>query len=132
GGGGGGGGPGGGGGGGGASADGSGRAIGRWRALAEQRARVHHLEGAAGHRLELVQVVVVPARVAGAGDEPARAVVGDHHAVLLERVEHHAGLAGEARDVEAGLQAQAQAQGREVGVVRGAGEVRGGMDVGAL
>ena len=43
------------------------------------------LEVAAAQPLQSPQVVVVPARVRRAGDEPVRAVVGDEHPVALER-----------------------------------------------
>ena len=48
------------------------------------RGAAHDLEGAAGDRLELVEVLVVPAPVAAAAEVPVGAVVGDDHPVALE------------------------------------------------
>ena len=47
-----------------------------------------------GTVLSWFEVVVVPAGVLRAADEPVAAVVGDDHPVLLQRVEHDARLAG--------------------------------------
>ena len=58
-------------------------------------AGVDDLERASRHGFELVKVGVVPARVGGAADEPAAAVVGDEHAVALQRGEDHQRLAVE-------------------------------------
>ena len=48
-------------------------------------------------RLQRVQLVVVPARVRGAGDVPRRAVVGQEHPVALEGGEDDPRLRPEAR-----------------------------------
>ena len=53
--------------------------------VADRLAGVDNFEGVAGDRLEVTEVVVAPARVGGARDVPVGAVVGDDHAVLLER-----------------------------------------------
>src|SRR4051794_1872918 len=57
---------------------------------------VNHLEVAALHAPEGVEVVVAPARRGGARDVPGRAVVGEDHPVALQRREDDARLAGEA------------------------------------
>src|SRR5690606_957557 len=70
----------------------------------ERRGR-YGLEGAEG--------VVVPARVGRAADVPAAAVVGEEHAVSLERGEDDADLRREAGDVEVGAEPYAHAHGRQ-------------------
>src|SRR3954451_22295857 len=52
------------------------------------RSRLDGLEGGTGHRLQLIEVVVVPAPVGRAADVPVAAVVGDDHPVPLQRLEH--------------------------------------------
>src|SRR3954449_12119558 len=66
-----------------------------------QAARVDELEVAALHPAERVEVVVAPAPVGGARDEPGRAVVRHQGAVALEGPQHHPGLARKGRFVEA-------------------------------
>jgi hypothetical protein len=58
------------------------------------------LEGAAGDPLQLIEVLVVPAAVAGAAEEPVGAVVGDDRPVALPRVgdERDGEQGGEGRD----------------------------------
>src|ERR1700737_2134658 len=66
----------------------------------QDRAGLNRLELVAGNGFQLVELIVVPARVGGPADVPAAAVVGDDHAVLLERGEYHQGLAVKRRQVE--------------------------------
>src|SRR2546429_9899246 len=91
----------------------------------------HRLEGAAGNELELVQVSVVPARVGGAADEPAAAVVGDEHPVLLQRGEDGQRGAVVRRQVERRLETESLAHGWIDGI-RHSGLVGGGMDEAGL
>src|SRR5690606_3897637 len=81
--------------------------------------------------LEGAEGVVVPARVGRAADVPAAAVVGEEHAVSLERGEDDADLRREAGDVEVGAEPYAHAHGRQVGVGPRACPVARGRDVGA-
>src|SRR5581483_3569765 len=67
----------------------------------DDRAGVDDFERGTGDRLELIEVVVVPARIGRTGDEPVRPVVGIDQSVLLERDEDHARLTRESRDVVA-------------------------------
>src|SRR5208282_492345 len=62
-------------------------------------------------RGEIVEIVVVPVIVGGAGDVHGRAVVGHDHAVLLESGENDLVGGGETGNVEAGFEAQAHAHG---------------------
>ena len=64
---------------------------------------LHDLEGATGYPLQLVEVVVVPALVARAGEEPVGAVVGDDQPVVLHRQSDRAGSAAEAAEAVARL-----------------------------
>ena len=98
----------------------------------QERARVDHLEVAAGHALQRVERVVVPARVRRAAHVPVGAVVGDHHPVLLQSPQDGLHHRREPADVEVGAQPHAQPHRRQVGVGGVAGEVRGRIDVGAL
>src|SRR4051812_46061610 len=84
---------------------------------------LHDLEGAAGDPLQLVQVLVVPAAVAAAGEEPVAAVVGDDQAVALHRQSDRLRGTAEAAETVTGLQSQAQAHRRRArgGGVTGAG-----------
>ena len=70
-------------------------------------------------------------RARRAADVPVGAVVGDDHPVALQRVEHDPRLARERPDVEARLQADAQAHRRQVRVGERARVVPGGVEVGA-
>ena len=90
---------------------------------ARERRGVHHLEVAAAHAAEAVQVVVVPAARRRAADVPRRAVVGQQHPVALQRLQHDARLRAEARGVEARAQPHAQPHRRQRRVVRARGEV---------
>ena len=96
------------------------------------RSGVHRLEGRARHRLELVEVGVVPLAVGGAGQEPVRAVVGDEHAVGLEALQDDPGRAVVAAQVEGRLQPEPGAHRRDVRIGGGAGLVGGRADVAAL
>lgn len=89
-------------------------------------------EGAARHPLELAEVLVVRARVGRAGDEPARAVVGDDHPVALERPEDRARLVPVAAGPEGAPEPQPQAHRRERRVGGARREVARGVDVGGL
>src|SRR3954471_20755563 len=91
---------------------------------------LHDLEGAAGDPLQLVEVAVVPAAIAAAGEEPVAAVVGDDQAVALHRQGDRLRGAAEAAESVAGLQAQPQAHRRRARVRGVAGAVRGRMDPG--
>src|SRR3954447_19213475 len=55
---------------------------------------VEDLEVRSGDRLQLVEVVVVPAGARRALEEPVRAVVGDDQPIALHRHRDHTGLAG--------------------------------------
>ena len=66
--------------------------------------------------MERVQVVVAPAAARGAAHVPRRSVIGEDHAVALERPQHDPRLAREARDVVAALEPQPLAHGRQVRV----------------
>ena len=79
-----------------------------------QAPRVDHAEVRALDAVERVQLVVRPARVGGARDVPARAVVGDDHPVALERPEDDPRLRREAPHGEVGAQPEAQAHRRQV------------------
>src|SRR6266404_8244684 len=59
-----------------------------------------------------MQLVVVPARIGRASQEPAAAVVRQKHAVFLERAQNDLYVRPEARGVDAGLEAKALAHGR--------------------
>src|SRR5215218_8966135 len=90
----------------------------------------HHLEGAAGDPLQLVQVLVVPAAVAGSGEEPVGAVVGNDQAVALHRQGNGLRRAAELAEAVAGREAQAQAHRRGARRVGVAGAVGGWVDPG--
>src|ERR1044072_3383296 len=62
----------------------------------------HDLEGAAGDPLQLAQVLVVPAPVAAAAEEPVGAVVGDDHPVALQPIGGALGLEVSQAQWEAG------------------------------
>src|ERR1035437_4010031 len=94
------------------------------------RVGVHDLEVGPGELLQVVQLVVVPARVRCAADVPGRAVVGEDHAVALESGQDDARLRPEAGDVDRGLEAHAQAHRRQVRTC-GRGEMAGRVDVSA-
>src|SRR4051794_6358692 len=86
------------------------------------RSRVHRtgvddLEARSGDRLQLVEIVVVPALARRTLEEPVRPVVGDDQAVALHRHRDHARLAGEPQRVERRLQPQPHAHRRQVDVV---------------
>src|SRR5689334_1610807 len=87
-----------------------------------------YLEGAAGNALQLIEVLVVPAAVATAAEEPVGSVVGDDHAVALERFGDHAGAAAEAAEPVARPEPQARPHRRRACARRVAGAVRGGME----
>src|ERR1700681_587621 len=59
-----------------------------------------------------MQLVVVPARVGRAAQEPAAAVVRQKHAVFLKRTQNDLYVWPEARGVDTGLEAKALAHGR--------------------
>ena len=92
---------------------------------------VDDLEGRAGDAVKRVQLVVRPLRARRAAQVPVRAVVGDDHPVLLQRLEHDPRLAREAGDRIALLQAEAHSHRRQVGIGLVAREVACGPDVGA-
>src|SRR6476620_9480127 len=94
-----------------------------------QRRRVDDFEVRAGQLLEAMQVVAVPARVGCPGDVRRRAVVGQQHAVLLERGEDHPRLRAKPADVDGGFQSKPQAHRRERGAGIVAGLVAGRVDV---
>src|SRR6202158_5288679 len=77
-----------------------------------QRGLVDCLDMAAMQKPELMQLVVVPARVGRAAQEPAAAVVRQKHAVFLERAQNDFYVRSEARDVDTGFEAEALAHGR--------------------
>ena len=81
--------------------------------------------------MQRVQLVVRPLRARRAADVPVRAVVGDDHPVLLQRLEHDPRLAREAGDRVALLQAEAHPHRRQVGIGLVAREVARRPDVGA-
>src|SRR6185503_15384135 len=88
------------------------------------------LEVRAGDTAQLFdQLVVVPALVGRAGDIPVRAVVGQDHAVGLERLQNDLGIVRERRYIEAGLEAEALAQRRHARTGLIAGVVARGPDV---
>ena len=60
-----------------------------------------------------MQLVVRPLRARSAADVPVGAVVGDDHAVLLQRLEHDPRLAREARDRVVLLEAEAHSHRRQ-------------------
>ena len=82
------------------------------RARNLQAGHVDRLERRAGNRLQRVQVGVVPAGVGRAAHEEGRAVVREHHPVLLERAQDHLVLRREAADVVARLEPEPGAHGR--------------------
>src|SRR3712207_8954232 len=59
-------------------------------------------------RLQGSELLVVPARVRRAADEPVAAVVGDEHAVALQRPGHDPRLAREPADPDAALQPRSE------------------------
>ena len=65
----------------------------------DQPGGVDDFEVAPGDDVELVQDVVVEARVARAADVPGRAVVGQDHPVALEGLGDRRGRAGRSRDM---------------------------------
>src|SRR5579863_3157535 len=69
------------------------------------RSGLDGLERAAGDGLELVEIVVVPARIGVAADVPAAAVVGDDHPVGLQGREDDERLTVESRKAEGRLEA---------------------------
>ena len=82
------------------------------RARNLQAGHVDRLERRAGNRSQRVQVGVVPAGVGRAAHEEGRAVVREHHPVLLERAQDHLVLRREAADVVARLEPEPGAHGR--------------------
>ena len=78
-----------------------------------------------------MQLVVRPLRARRAAHVPVRAVVGDDHPVVLQRLEHDPRLAREAGDRVALLQAEAHAHRRQIGIGLVAREVARGPDIGA-
>src|SRR5437899_2623189 len=98
-------------------------------ALGTELRGVHYLEVGTRDLAQRVQLVVRPALVRRAADVPVRAVVRDDHPVALERDQDDSRLAWEAADVEARLQADAQAHRRQIGVGERARVVAGRVDV---
>src|SRR2546429_9288538 len=94
--------------------------------LPMRRRQLDHFERAERHRLDLVQIVVVPPRIrrAGEADESIARLVDEEHPIALQRGEDDAGGAGEAPDGETRLQAHAGAHRGRVGIV-GVPVVRG-------
>ena len=90
---------------------------------------VHDLEVRALDDVELVQHVVIEPRVAGAGHVPGRAVVGEDHPVVLERLGDDPRLRGEAGGVVGRLEPHAQAHRRQAERARFAGLVARRVDV---
>src|SRR5437763_1101198 len=86
-------------------------------AMVDRGLAAHDLEGAAGNRLQLIQVLVVPAMIGAAAEEPVGAVVGDDEPVLLHRHRDRMGGAVDAGDVVAGLEPQPQPHRRRVRAV---------------
>src|SRR3954471_13334227 len=80
------------------------------QSLLEDLAVLDHLERVAGHALQLIEIIVVPAGVLLAAEVPVTAVVGEEHAVLLHGGEDDLGRPGEAAGVEAGLEAHPGAE----------------------
>src|SRR2546421_7539972 len=78
------------------------------RAVTEM-ARIHDLEVGSLNAVDEVERIVVPARIGDTSDEPRRPVVGQDHAVLLERGVEGAGLRSKMGGVDGGLQAHPQA-----------------------
>ncbi len=99
------------------------------RARHLQARHVHRLERRSGHRSQGVEVGVVPARIRRAAHEERRAVVGEHHPVLLQRSEDHLVLRREAADVVARLQPEPGAH-RRIRGAAGPGLVARRPDVG--
>ena len=95
-----------------------------------RRLALHDLERATRNLLQLIEVVVVPARVRSALEEPVRAVVGVDQAIALQGRGDHRRLAGEGGGVVGGLEPETQPHRRGVGRVRIAGAVGGGADPG--
>src|SRR3954454_17606422 len=91
-----------------------------------------HLERPGGYAGQLLPARLFPSVVDLAADVPVRPVVRDEHAVLLERGQDHPGLLAERGEVEPGLQAEAEAHGREGGILIAAGVVGGRRHVGRL
>ena len=73
---------------------------------------VHHFKIRSVQAAQIVQVVIVPARIRRAGKEPGRAVIGDHHAVLLERAQDDLVGRRKAGNIEVRAQPEANAHGR--------------------
>ena len=61
-----------------------------------------------------IEIVVVPARIGVAADVPAAAVVGDDHAVRLQRLEDDERFAGESREAERRLEAKPESHRRQI------------------
>src|ERR1051325_14699 len=57
-------------------------------------------------------MIVIPARVVVAGNEPGGAVVGNHHAVFLEGSQDHLHVGWISRYIETGFQAETLAHRR--------------------
>src|SRR5262245_10166247 len=57
--------------------------------LGDNRAHLHHFKIRSLDALQLIQLIVTPARVRRATDEPVRAVVSQNHAVLLQGAQDH-------------------------------------------
>src|SRR6266699_220171 len=91
-------------------------APGKRSTLPHSRVLIHQPWGGVQGQSVDIEVVVVPARVGRAGDEPVRAVVGDDHSVLLQCGEDHLRLRARAGEREARVQAQPKAHGRSVRV----------------
>ena len=91
-----------------------------------QRGQSEDIEIVCGCAIEEMEVTVVPTIVGRAGDVHGGTVVGEDEAVFFHGVEDDLVGGGIAGDIEAGLQAEACAHGRSVGVGAGGSPVRGG------
>ena len=91
--------------------------------------RVHGLEVGAGEPVQLVEDIVVEARVGHARHVPRRAVVGEDHPVALERDCDHLGLRRQAGKIGRRLEADPQPHRRQAGAGRARRVVAGGVEV---
>ena len=89
----------------------------------------HNLEIATAEPAERVQRGVIPAGAGGTGDVPGGPVVGEDHAVALERGGDEAGLHGQPGDVDRPFQPDPQAHWRRIRQAAGARLMAGGIDV---
>ena len=82
-----------------------------------QVAGINHLQVIAYDLVELMEIVVTPASIWCAADEPGRAIIGEDHAIFLQRGEDHPVLDWETGDVHVGLQTHPQPHRWQTGIV---------------